>query len=239
MTAFALPSAPDARLTVSAVSDLIASQMSQVLRPGDVHELRALGVTLPGRTPRIALSGYFNNVPDMAIAAGKLDGFCKGIYFTLNPLKPGLFQRAPNQLDARARAATNADVQSRQWIPLDFDPQRPAGTSSTHFQLNAAIERADAVWTFLKTKGWPEPLTAVSGNGAHLLFPTNLPVDDGDSLRRAMHSLAASFSDDVVTVDKAVHNPARIWKMYGTLARKGEASPERPHRRALLFRGPQ
>ena len=32
-------------------------------------------------------------------------------------------------------------------------------------------------------------------------------------------------------------NPARIWKLYGTLAAKGDPTPERPHRLSRLVEG--
>ena len=41
-----------------------------------------------------------------------------------------------------------------------------------------------------------------------------------------------------MTVDTANHNAARIWKLYGTMSRKGDSTPERPHRRARLLAVP-
>jgi hypothetical protein len=32
-----------------------------------------------------------------------------------------------------------------------------------------------------------------------------------------------------------VFNPARIWKLYGTIARKGDSLPDRPHRLARVL----
>ena len=42
----------------------------------------------------------------------------------------------------------------------------------------------------------------------------------------------------MVAVDRSVHNPARIWKLYGTWAGKGDSIPERPHRMAKLIETP-
>lgn len=107
-----------------APADIAASivrQMECVLAPGQVVELRALGLTLPGESPRAVLSGYFDSVPALAEAAAGLDGYARGIYFTLNPLRPELLGRAPNRFDPRARAATDADVLSRRWLPVDLE----------------------------------------------------------------------------------------------------------------------
>src|SRR5690606_16534917 len=37
----------------------------------------------------------------------------------------------------------------------------------------------------------------------------------------------------------AVHNAARIWKLYGTTTRKGDDTPERPHRRSEVLHVPE
>ena len=52
-------------------------------------------------------------------------------------------------------------------------------------------------------------------------------------------ALARRFDDARVTVDRKVFNPARIWKLYGTVARKGDHTAERPHRVARLLHVPE
>jgi hypothetical protein len=46
-------------------------------------------------------------------------------------------------------------------------------------------------------------------------------------------------SDDQVSVDTGVYNAARIWKLYGTIACKGDNTPERPHRPARFIEVPE
>ncbi len=81
---------------------------------------------------------------------------------------------------------------------------------------------------------------ADSGNGAHVLYRIKLANDDHNKilLQRCLEALALHFSDDVVVLDLAVFNAARIWKVYGTLACKGDNLPDRPHRLARLLRVP-
>ncbi len=216
----------------------IARQMSALLIPGDVHELRALGVTLPGETPRAALSGFYDNVAALARDAASLDGWARGIYFTLNPLVPEALRRAPNRLDRRCIAANDADVLRRRWLPIDLDPVRPKDTNATDEELAAAVARGDEVWSELRRKGWPEPVSAISGNGAHLLFPCDLPRDDNGAIRNLLGALSKRFSDDRVKLDPSVSNPSRIWKLYGTLTCKSEPVPDRPRRRAVILSTP-
>lgn len=60
-------------------------------------------------------------------------------------------------------------------FPIDFDPIRSPGISATNSEHKAALERAQACPEFLGEKGWPAPVCADSGNGAHLLSRVRLP----------------------------------------------------------------
>src|SRR5204863_9284891 len=81
---------------------------------------------------------------------------------------------------------------------------------------------------------------ADSGNGGALLYPVDLPNDDAsrDLVERVLKALSERFNDDQVDVDTGVSNAARIWKLYGTLAGKGDSTAERPHRRAAILSVP-
>jgi len=81
---------------------------------------------------------------------------------------------------------------------------------------------------------------ADSGNGGHVLIRVDLPNDDGSKqlVRQLLRSLADRFGDDEVAVDVAVSNAARITKLYGTLARKGNSTTERPYRCSGLLEVP-
>ncbi len=87
--------------------------------------------------------------------------------------------------------------------------------------------------------GFPWPILADSGNGAHLLYRVDLPADDGGLSERCLLALAAKYDDTAVKVDRAVSNPARIWKLYGTKACKGDNTPDRPHRIAKILNVPK
>lgn len=51
--------------------------------------------------------------------------------------------------------------------------------------------------------------------------------------------LDARFSDSVVKVGTSTCNASRICKLYGTRARKGDPTPERPHRVASILEEPE
>ena len=117
---------------------------------------------------------------------------------------------------------------------FDLDPARPKGQSSTTDELAAAELRARGLVAKLAALGWPAPLMAMSGNGWHVQFRTALPntPETSEQLRAIYTGLAAEFSDDEVTFDRAVRNPARLCTLYGSTKRKGVNHPERPHRQS-------
>ena len=218
-----------------AAATAVRQALEAVPEPRTVAELRALG------TPRGTMSGYFNDRAAMAHAAIRLSGDAEGVYVTLNPVKPDLLARASNRVKPYAKHTTSdADILCRRWLPLDFDPKRPAGVSSTDEEHRLSLERAVNCRAWLSRMGWPDPVLADSGNGAHLLYRLELPNDAASTnlIKRVLEAVALRFSDATVALDLKTFNAARIWKVYGTLAAKGDSTPERPHRRAKILEQP-
>jgi DNA-binding transcriptional ArsR family regulator len=161
------------------------------------------------------------------------------VYFTLNPLDETMLALRAGRMQEAKATATDGDVIVRRLLLVDLDPRRRSGISSTDAEHSSAIERARQIRAFLcEEKGWPEPLLASSGNGAHLLVRVSLPAES-DLVERALKALHALFSDESVHVDMSVYNPGRISKLYGTLACKGDSLPERPHRIARIISAPE
>lgn len=218
-------------------------------RPGEVLEVRALGVLgarFNGRPEAREVStayGYFN-APDLAAqAVGRVLGEAtfKGAYLTLNPCLPALLARASNVIRAaRAKEPTTSDHDVRGFARLlvDCDPRRPAGISSSDEEKESARLVALAVRDFLGARRWPAPVLADSGNGYHLVYRIDLPVKEKDLVKKVLETLSSRFSTEAVSVDTTVANPARIVKLYGTAARKGDDVPDRPHRMSRILEVP-
>ena len=211
-----------------------------VLAPTEgVVEVRALadGVTH---------SGYFDDHEALARAVEALDAdpSVAGIYVTLNTVNPALLARRANRIKLRLSrkdaTTADADILRRRWLPVDIDPVRPSGVSSTDAEHDAALAAAERIATYLTEQGFPVPVRADSGNGAHLLYRIDLANDAEATalIKGCLATLDALFSNEAVTVDTANHNAARIWKLYGTMSRKGDSTPARPHRRARLLAVP-
>jgi hypothetical protein len=210
-----------------------------ILAPEGVVEVRALA---DGATH----SGYFDDYDALVRTVEALDAdpSVAGIYVTLNSVNPALLARRANRIKMRLgrndATTADADILRRRWFPVDIDPVRPSGVSSTDAEHEAALAAAERIAIWLAEQGFPAPIRADSGNGAHLLYRIDLPNDDSSTalVRGALVTLDALFSNETVTVDTANHNAARIWKLYGTCSRKGDSTPERPHRRAKLLAVP-
>jgi hypothetical protein len=211
--------------------------VARLFRRRDLIELRV------PNSKRGTLSGYFNDPEKLIAALSEADKLQpSGVYVTLNPIRsPELLARSANRLLHFARHTTSdADIGVRRWLPLDFDPVRAAGISSADDQHEAALERARQVREFPRTQGWPDPIYADSGNGAHLLYRIDLRNNPAatDLVRRVLAVLADQFDDVMVKVDRTVFNAARIWKIYGSVARKGSHTAQWPHRQARILEVP-
>jgi hypothetical protein len=208
--------------------------------PDQVVELRALDVHRNGR-PHIE-AGFFDSdhLETMARTALDVTRSAKGVYFGLNPLNPDLLARRCNRIAwaGEGELSKDKDVVRRHWLLVDADPVRDPLISATDQEKQYARDTILAVREFLRSRSWPEPFLADSGNGYHLLYRIDLPRDDGGTVERILNSLAVRFDTDHVKIDQKVFNPARICKLPGTLARKGDDTPQRPHRRAKLLEGP-
>ena len=137
----------------------------------DLVEVRALGAERCG-----TISGYFDadHRDEMADALRNISGHADGVYVTLNPVNPELLARAANRCRNWAKHTTSdSDILRRYWVSVDFDPNRPAGISSTDAEHKAAIqagERVQKVAFGLENSHRCRWCSDDSGNGAHLSF---------------------------------------------------------------------
>ena len=192
---------------------------------------------------RETVSGYFDDHVLLAREASKFEDRGYSVYVTLNEVDPALLARASNRVRKVYKEPTtsDSDILRRRWLPLDFDPARPSGVSATDTEKKAAHRRAMEVREFLRELGWPEPIVGDSGNGYHLLYRIELPNDQEslELVKGVLEALSFKFSDETVEVDTTTCNAARIWKLYGTTARKGDDTEERPHRVSGLLEVPK
>ena len=204
----------------------IAPVLAVLAAPGGVTEVRALA-------ENCTHSGYFTDTAALVrcVEALDTDPSIHGIYVTLNEVNPALLARRANRIKMRLTRSDSTtgdrDITRRRWLPLDIDPVRPGG-------------KAGEIADWLSGLGFPEPVRGDSGNGAHLLYRIDLPNDESSKnlIRQCLVSLDVLFSDPLVVVDTANYNAGRIWKLYGTMSRKGDHTAGRPHRRSRILSVP-
>lgn len=220
------------------LKDSIVNALSIIIEPGQVTEVRALHATTPNYRRPHTESGYFDDPVKLADSVINLSA--AGIYFIPNPVNSGLLSRAVNRIRTISKDSltSDLDIAKRRWLYIDADPRRPSGISSTDEEHERALEKIIEIKRFLTMQGWPEPVRADSGNGGHLLYRIDLPSNDEGLIKRVLEALAFKFDDEYVDIDQTVFNPARIWKLYGTVARKGDSTKERPYRIAKILKTP-
>jgi hypothetical protein len=194
-------------------------------------------------------SGYYDTRTPDGIAALvrdvlRVDGSVSGIYFTLNGLDEGCLRRAHSKMRMRIgdNEATTSDsnVTRRRYLGLDFDVKRPTGTSATDDEVKTALSiAADAKAWLRDTVGVPADsiIYGMTGNGACLLIRIDEPNDDTTRtlIQRCISAVAYEANTDAVQLDGKVFNAARIWRLPGTLAAKGDPDcPSAPQRRAEI-----
>lgn len=204
---------------------------------GNFTEIRILG--------KFQYSGYFKSLDKLIQAIepyAEMDN--EQIYFTLNEINPDCYgrQQCEKIVKSPKTTTTDSDIVSRKTILIDFDPVRATGVNASDDEFELAHKKAQDVFKYLREQGFSDPVIAISGNGWHLqYFINDCPNNDENTeiIKRFLKSLSTMFSDDKVDIDEKVFNPARICKLYGTMAKKGANIQERPWRLSKLVYVPK
>lgn len=202
---------------------------------GEITEIRSFGGT--------TFSGYYkdidNAIRDIEILESKPD---QQIYFITNAIREDCYGRAQRErLIMKPKNTTNdEEIVGRKWIMIDLDPKRASGVNSSNQELEYAHKKAVAVYRFLRDNGFNEPVVCMSGNGYHLMYACRIGVSQETDLliERFINALAMLFTDEQVDVDKKCKNRARLSKVYGTTAKKGANSDDRPWRTSYIVKAP-
>lgn len=209
-----------------------------VLKPD--HQL--FEIRIFGADKRKVISGYFTDSNTLIAALDKVDPRGKNIYFTLNNVNEVLYARTQHdRFVANVITTSDTDINCYEWFFIDFDPVRPTDVSSTDEELAKSEKLKETVKTFMTSLGFSEPVEGLSGNGYHLLYRIDLPVNDASKqlLNDCLTAIAGLFNTKDVKIDTVNFNPARICKLYGTLAQKGANVQSRPHRMSKLTYVPE
>lgn len=213
--------------------DVILSGLSLLHEPDEIIEIRSID-------PKPVISGYFR--ADSPAIVKELSRYPnRTFYQTMNRVKSACYAREQHErlVERPHETTTDGDIAGYQWLLIDADPVRPSGVSASREEKEAARRVAGMTMKKLMAMGFSEPVVADSGNGYHLLFHIHASPKEKQVLADFLAVLDMWFSTEQVKIDTAVFNPARITKLYGTIATKGASTPERPHRRSGIIRKPE
>ena len=213
--------------------DGVLSSLLHLHSPEDIVEIRSID-------PKPTISGLFKaNSPNIEKQLSRFKG--RTFYQTMNCIDPGCYSREQREvlITNPKETTSDRDIIGYNWILIDADPVRPSGVSATDAEKELARTTAKAVYLHLKKLGFSEPIGADSGNGYHLLYRIKAEISSKDTIAAFLKVLDMWFSSEAVQIDTAVYNPARITKLYGTIARKGANTPERPHRESKILKAPE
>lgn len=204
-----------------------------VLKPE--HQLFEIRVF--GADKRKVISGYFTDCDTLISALNTIDPRDKNLYFTLNKVNAAVYARSQHdKFVANVNTTSDPEIDRYEWLFIDLDPERITNISSSDSELAAAEKLKNEVKKHMTSIGFSEPVEAMSGNGYHLLYRIDLPCDETHKqlMNDCLVALASLFNNGAVKIDTVNYNPARICKLYGTLAQKGYNTADRPHRMSKL-----
>lgn len=184
------------------------------------------------------LSAYFDSdYPDEIIRQMMSRSYPKNcnvnFYLTSNPVKE--YCRSREQFDNLIKCkimTQDDDIERLTWLPIDIDPEHPAGTCATDEEKKNAWEQAEDVCHYMKAMGFDEPEIVDSGNGFHLKYRIDLP--NNEEGRGVVEQLLDKLHESYPLVDVTSKNPSRILKLPGTLTMKGRHTEDRPFRWARI-----
>ena len=206
-----------------------------LLKPnGQLFEIRIL-------QGKQTISGYFTDGEKLLKELNKVSLKGANVFYTLNQIDESCYSREQHDCFRQCKVTTSdADIVAYNWMLIDLDPIRKTGISSTAAELTEAYKLGLRIVEYLRELQFAAPVMACSGNGIHLLYSVNLAntKENAQLIERCLKALALLFNDDKVEVDTSVFNPARISKLYGTMAQKGSSTANRPHRMSRIISAP-
>lgn len=203
---------------------------------GGFTEVRILG--------KFTYSGYFKSVENLISQIEPYSNMDdEQVYFVLNKIDDACYGRQQSEKIVKSPKITtnDNDIVHRRWVMCDFDPIRKSGTNASEEEFELAHKKAQAVFKFLRGKGFEDPIICKSGNGWHLLYKIDEPISDEatETIKGFFKYMSQQYSDDKVEFDEKNFNAARVCKLYGTVAKKGANLPDRPWRMSEIVWTPE
>lgn len=173
--------------------------------------------------------GYFDDVEaaEKFIATNQE----RDIYLTPQAINPSLTQRGHNKMVKANERTKDHDVLGYRYLLIDLDPRqrltdgqivrRPSGVSASDAEHDAAILLASDIVAGIGL-GHENYMLVDSGNGAHIYIPVETGIQQ-PAIIAATEGIKTVYETEMVEVDSAVSNPARLMRAPGSINCKGSA----------------
>ena len=218
----------------------VADSIRILIEPGSLTEVRALYKSKVNPDDRYCRNQYVSHEDADSISqyihAEDAKDNCVGIYLVSSPVNLELKDlndpKYRKPFDTKVKSSSSKDCIRRRWLFIDCDSNRPSDVSATDGERSRAFALADDVIETLKVFGFQEPVKADSGNGCHLLYPVDFPSGKSSDLliKEFLSELSSRCTSTGAKVDTVTYDSQRMIRLYGTKARKGDSTPERPWR---------
>ena len=155
-------------------------------------------------------------------------------YTVMNPIK--------SEFIAPSRKGTTKDgIAKRTKVMVDLDRKSLESKKypATDDELRRAEDLIERIADHVVELGWPRPFKVMSGNGYHLYVALEELENDDESellIKEMLETLAELFNTEEFEIDTVVFDANRITKIIGSIARKGEETPNRPYRTVELIK---
>jgi len=142
-----------------------------------------------------------------------------------------------NQPEKAALSKTsfgNTDFKEPNGVLIDVDTVRKAGTSATIQMVSVSekiVKKIEKLW---KDLGINNYLVAFSGNGMHIILHGDFKNYPNTFRKKLLEALASEFDEPEAKIDTVTHDAARLTKLYGCMATKGDPTEETPHRQSYI-----
>jgi hypothetical protein len=180
-------------------------------------------------TPEVA---YTDNEEDFVRVVKEKAGRTN-VYVGCNPRPLELWDVAPNRWCPAKKGSCASDEQIEYVTTafFDLDPVRPKGEAATDEEHVLAVNEVGRIQNIC---GYPDGITASSGNGAYLLFSIRaitVEKDTASQYRSWYKNFLAENNSHASTLKwDPVFNLSRVMRIIGTKNMKGTHTDERPHR---------
>ena len=190
---------------------------------------------------RKIVSGFFDDQSIAIKSILKIDDVAhpEGILVTLNGQQKAKWPQINKRLYANDLMVEDQSFSRLSNILVDIIPVIPENLSATEEEKGYALAIAEALMNDMVANNWPEPLFGDTGNGAALLYKTDLKnsPESMQLIEKGFEAACEAYCTDNVNVSVKYAASALV-PLLGSWVRLGEDLPNRPHRMSQVISVP-